>query len=69
MSRSASNKGSGCVAVGLGQRGQGCAFLWSAGLSRSGLTTLRGALVMPLMSFGYRMGLIKFGLITATKPR
>jgi len=38
------------------------------GLSRSGFTTLRGALVMPLMSHGYRRGLIKFGLITAVKP-
>jgi hypothetical protein len=27
-----------------------------------------GALVMPLMAQGFRMGLIKFNLITATKP-
>ena len=46
------------------------AFRFSSilGLFRSGLTTLRGALVMPLMSRGYKRGLIKFGLITATKP-
>lgn len=46
------------------------AFTWRGftGLFRSGLTTLRGALVMPLMSLGYKLGLIKFGLITATKP-
>jgi len=29
---------------------------------------LQGALVMPLMSNGYKMGLIKFVLITAEKP-
>ena len=46
------------------------AFTWRGftGLFQSGLTTLRGALVMPLMSVGYRLGLIKFGLITAAKP-
>ena len=46
------------------------AFTWRGftGLFRSGLTTLRGALVMPLMSVGYKLGLIKFGLVTATKP-
>ena len=46
------------------------AFTWRGftGLLRAGLTTLRGALVMPLMSLGYKLGLIKFGLITATKP-
>lgn len=38
------------------------------GLLRSGLRTLRGALVMPLMIRGQRRGTIKFGLITATKP-
>ena len=30
--------------------------------------SLQGALVMPLMSTGYKMGLIKFVLITAEKP-
>ncbi|KAG8461595.1 hypothetical protein KFE25_001199 [Diacronema lutheri] len=39
------------------------------GLARAGLTTARGALVMPLMIRGYRMGLIKFGLVTAEKPK
>ena len=43
-------------------------FPWSAGLARSGFTTLRGALVMPLMTRGYKRGLIKFGLVTAVKP-
>ena len=38
------------------------------GLLRSGLSTLRGALVMPLMIRGYRKGVIKFGLIRASKP-
>eukprot|EP00966_Prymnesium_polylepis_P249282 5763163-Prymnesium_polylepis.2 len=40
--------------------------LW--GLLRSGFTTLRGALVMPLMIWGQKMGLIKFGMVTMTKP-
>ena len=31
-------------------------------------TTIKGALVMPLMAQGFRMGLIKFNLIVATKP-
>lgn len=39
------------------------------GLFSSGWETLRGALVMPLMAQGFRMGLIKFNLITARKPR
>ena len=43
-------------------------FPRSAGLARSGFTTLRGALVMPLMTRGYKRGLIKFGLVTAVKP-
>jgi len=43
-------------------------FPWSTGLARSGFTTLRGALVMPLMTRGYKRGLIKFGLVTAVKP-
>lgn len=38
------------------------------GLLRSGLSTIRGALVMPLMIRGQRRGTIKFGIITATKP-
>ena len=29
---------------------------------------LQGALVMPLMSTGFSMGLVKFNLITARKP-
>ena len=37
------------------------------GLFRSGFSTLRGALVMPLMIRGQRKGLIKFGLISAVK--
>jgi tocopherol O-methyltransferase len=39
------------------------------GLAKAGATTTRGALVMPLMIRGYKMGLIKFGLITAEKPK
>lgn len=38
------------------------------GLMRSGFSTLRGAYAMFLMLRGFNMGLIKFGLITATKP-
>jgi tocopherol O-methyltransferase len=38
------------------------------GLLRSGFSTLRGAYAMFLMLKGFRMGLIKFALITATKP-
>ena len=38
------------------------------GLLRSGLSTIRGALVMPLMVRGYKKGLIVFGLVTAKKP-
>ena len=40
--------------------------LW--GLLRSGLQTLRGALVMPLMISGQKKGTIKFVLVSATKP-
>ena len=40
--------------------------LW--GLLRSGLSTLRGALVMPLMIRGQKKGVIKFALVTARKP-
>lgn len=29
---------------------------------------MQGALVMPLMSTGFSMGLVKFNLITARKP-
>lgn len=39
------------------------------GLAKAGLTTARGALVMPLMIRGYSLGLIKFALISADKPR
>lgn len=38
------------------------------GLLQSGFSTLRGAYAMFLMLKGFRMGLIKFALITATKP-
>ena len=38
------------------------------GMLRSGLSTLRGALVMPLMIRGQKKGLIKFALITMEKP-
>jgi len=38
------------------------------GLLRSGASTIRGALVMPLMIRGYKKGTIKFGLVTAVKP-
>ncbi|KDP39552.1 hypothetical protein JCGZ_02572 [Jatropha curcas] len=37
-------------------------------LLRSGLKTIRGALVMPLMIQGYKKGLIKFAIITCRKP-
>jgi len=40
--------------------------LW--GLLRSGWSTLRGAVVMPLMIRGQRRGVIKFALITGRKP-
>jgi len=38
-----------------------------AGLLKAGWTTLKGALVMPLMAEGFRMGTIKFNLITGKK--
>lgn len=38
------------------------------GLLKSGFTTQRGAYAMLLMLRGFDQGLIKFGLITATKP-
>lgn len=37
------------------------------GLCRAGWTTLKGALVMPLMARGLKNGLVKFVLITGTK--
>ncbi|KAJ9179790.1 hypothetical protein P3X46_008112 [Hevea brasiliensis] len=37
-------------------------------LVRSGLKTIRGALVMPLMIQGYQKGIIKFAIITCRKP-
>ncbi|KAJ4844917.1 putative tocopherol O-methyltransferase, chloroplastic [Turnera subulata] len=37
-------------------------------LLRSGLKTIRGALVMPLMIEGYKKDLIKFAIITCRKP-
>jgi tocopherol O-methyltransferase len=39
-----------------------------AGLLRSGFSTIRGAYAMFLMLTGFQRGLIKFGLITCTKP-
>ena len=38
------------------------------GLLRSGFSTQRGAYAMFLMLRGFNKGLIKFGLITCTKP-
>ncbi len=38
------------------------------GLARTGLSTMRGAWAMRYMQRGYRMGLIRFGLLQATKP-
>ncbi|GIL89554.1 hypothetical protein Vretimale_1889 [Volvox reticuliferus] len=38
------------------------------GLLRAGWTTIKGALVMPLMAEGFRRGLIKFNVITGRKP-
>mmetsp|Transcript_20355 Transcript_20355/g.51570 ORF Transcript_20355/g.51570 Transcript_20355/m.51570 type:complete len:350 (-) Transcript_20355:357-1406(-) len=38
-----------------------------AGLLQAGWTTIKGALVMPLMAQGFQMGTIKFELITAVK--
>ncbi len=37
------------------------------GLLKAGWTTIKGALVMPLMAQGFQMGLIKFNLITGVK--
>ena len=54
--------------LGCSQSPMSRGFPWSTGLARSGFTTLRGALVMPLMTRGYKRGLIKFGLVTAVKP-
>ena len=39
------------------------------GLLRAGWSTLKGALVMPLMARGLKSGTIKFNLITAVKPK
>jgi len=38
------------------------------GLTKTGLSTIRGAWAMRYMQQGYRMGLIRFGLLQATKP-
>lgn len=38
-----------------------------AGLLKAGWTTIKGALVMPLMAEGFRIGLIKFNVITGRK--
>jgi tocopherol O-methyltransferase len=39
------------------------------GLMRSGFSTIRGAYAMLLMLRGFNRGLIKFGLLTCTKPK
>eukprot|EP00879_Flechtneria_rotunda_P001463 GHRR01001617.1.p1 GENE.GHRR01001617.1~~GHRR01001617.1.p1 ORF type:complete len:335 (+),score=64.25 GHRR01001617.1:1509-2513(+) len=39
------------------------------GLFKAGWTTIKGALVMPLMAQGFRMGLVKFNLITGRKSK
>lgn len=39
-----------------------------SGLFKAGWTTIKGALVMPLMARGLAKGTIKFNCITATKP-
>ncbi len=39
------------------------------GLAKSGFSTQRGAYAMFLMLRGFNKGLIKFGLITCTKPK
>ena len=39
------------------------------GLLTSGFSTIRGAYAMLLMLRGFNTGLIKFGLITCTKPK
>ena len=38
------------------------------GVLKSGFSTLRGAYAMLLMLRGFNMGVIKFGLVTCTKP-
>ena len=45
-----------------------CAGKGIFGLFTAGWGTIKGALVMPLMAQGFKMGLIKFNLITAVKP-
>ncbi|PSS11874.1 Tocopherol O-methyltransferase [Actinidia chinensis var. chinensis] len=46
------------------------ALTWKGFISllRSGWKPIRGTLVMPLMIQGYKMGLIKFAIITCRKP-
>lgn len=46
------------------------ALTWKGFISllRSGIKTIRGALVMPLMIEGYQKGVIKFTIITCRKP-
>ncbi|MEW5312065.1 MAG: hypothetical protein WDW38_003724 [Sanguina aurantia] len=39
------------------------------GLMKAGWTTIKGALVMPLMAQGLKTGLVRFNLITARKPK
>jgi tocopherol O-methyltransferase len=39
-----------------------------AGLLKAGWTTIKGALVMPLMAQGFQQGVISFVCIAARKP-
>jgi len=53
------------LTVGAARCGAGKGMM---GLFGAGWTTIKGALVMPLMARGFTIGLIKFNLITARKP-
>lgn len=48
----------------------GSAFQWEAiaGLLRAGWPTMQGALALGLMRWGFQWGLIRYGVLTATKP-
>ena len=48
----------------------GTVFQWRSivGLLKAGLPTLRGAWAMRYMTEGYRTGLLRFGLLKATRP-
>lgn len=47
------------------------ALTWEGffGLLKSGLGTIKGALVMPLMQQGLRTNVIQFNLLVGTKPK